>query len=124
MKLSKVVKTIIVNWSNMVKCFRVFGKPKSNIVSPEELPLEDWNESEDDDLPPEATDGLENGVNVYELPVYEKCVTHTLHAVSAVDTREAITKTIPIGKFTIQPLENAKHYVIYAQNLLRHVKLA
>lgn len=87
------MKTVTDNGSNMVKAFKVFGK--SDITNLEKALLEDENESEDDDLLPqvfpEPTGELQNNDD-YELPGHERCATHTLHLVAAVDTKQARTE--------------------------------
>ncbi|GBP67499.1 hypothetical protein EVAR_49865_1 [Eumeta japonica] len=86
LRLPKITKTVTDNGSNMVKAFKIFGKPDlpdsecANILNVNEI-FDKNNEQSNDDMDedemlilkefPEAKDS-----DIYQLPNHERCATH------------------------------------------------
>ncbi|GBP86537.1 hypothetical protein EVAR_69057_1 [Eumeta japonica] len=99
LRLPKITKTVTDNGSNMVKAFKIFGKPDlpdsdcANILNVNEI-FDKNNEQSNDDMDedemsilkgfPEAKDS-----DIYQLPNHERCATHTLHLIPSRDIDKA-----------------------------------
>lgn len=100
LKLCKITKTITDNGSNMVKAFKMFGRSESivdcqqsneyDIVPYDNKDNENDEIDGDNDLLPQAfPEAIKDFVSDYELPNHERCATHTLHLIAAVDIKQA-----------------------------------
>ncbi|GBP77349.1 hypothetical protein EVAR_54721_1 [Eumeta japonica] len=99
LRLPKITKTVTDNGSNMVKAFKIFGRPDlpysecANILNVNEI-FDKNNEQSNDDMDedemlilkefPEAKDS-----DIYQLPNHERCATHTLHLIPSRDIDKA-----------------------------------
>ncbi|KMQ85726.1 tol2 transposase [Lasius niger] len=107
LKLCKITKTIIDNGSNMVKAFKMFGRSESidisssncqqsndyNTVSYDEDNEDDEIDGDNDLLPQTFPEPVKDYVSDYELLSHERCPTHTLHLIAAVDTKQAMAES-------------------------------
>lgn len=107
LRLSKITKTVTDNGSNMVKAFKIFGKPDLETFTSGgpllNVDLENFevnitenldnnNQQDDDDNDDilalhEFPEPQEN--DLYQLPNHERCATHTLHLIPARDIDKA-----------------------------------
>lgn len=107
LRLSQITKTVTDNGSNMVKAFKIFGKPDletdtsggsllnvdlENFEVNINENLDNNNQQDDDDNDDmlalhEFPEPQEN--DLYQLPNHERCATHTLHLIPARDIDKA-----------------------------------
>lgn len=107
LNLYKITKTITDNGSNMVKAFKMFGRSESivtlsdcsqnnnyNTINYKDEDNEDDEIDEDNDLFSQAfPEPIKDSISDYELPNHERCATHTLHLIAAVDIKQAIAES-------------------------------
>ncbi|GBP20690.1 hypothetical protein EVAR_16563_1 [Eumeta japonica] len=133
LKLSKMVKTVTDNGSNMVKAFDVFGKSDSEVVENERVShafgdlekssLDEGSEDDDSLLVLQAfPDALLDLEGDCLLPGHERCATHTLHLIASTDFKQARTKIYFIRNYMIQPYQSAKHCGTCVLDLQRHAR--
>lgn len=105
LRLAKITKTVTDNGSNMVKAFKVYGKPDletdtsdGNLPNNENTEMnenEDNHNDNDDDYDEDGVlllkefPGSDEFDDMYQLPNHEKCATHTLHLIPSCDIDKA-----------------------------------
>lgn len=110
LKLAKITKTVTDNGSNMVKAFKVFGRPDlpteagaEIIPNTENLHIfdenddnhdinDDHDDGDDDVLVLKEFPESQENEELYQLPNHERCATHTLHLIPSHDIDKARTK--------------------------------
>lgn len=96
LKLSKIIKTITDNGSNMVKAFKIYGQDSDTGISEGaliqniDIMHDNIDDGDDDNVLtlrqfPESSEEFEE----LQLPNHERCATHTLHLIASKDMDKA-----------------------------------
>lgn len=98
LKLSKIIKTITDNGSNMVKAFRIYGQDSDTGISKGTLMqnidvmhdnIDDGDDDDDNVLTLRQFSESFEEFDELQLPNHERCATHTLHLIASQDMDKA-----------------------------------
>ncbi|KAL3287895.1 hypothetical protein HHI36_002351 [Cryptolaemus montrouzieri] len=128
MKLSKIIKTITDNGSNMVKAFRIHRQGSDTVINEETLiqnidVMHDNIDHGDHDALT-LSQFLESFEEFEELqlPNHERCATHTLHLIASQDKYKARSQSNSYKKMYDTAMANVEQCGIYVRGLLKPVK--